>query len=243
MDFNSNDCIASYISKKMGTRLVYDYQQQKWIPYVSDPDKWYQHLLDVRDGYAERDSQGHYIVGSGRKYRELKEMKSLESKMETQRLVFHLVSQVAQSTEMAKSEKKEIVRRTESVRRRPYPLHHLKGNIDKDWKTKLMSDWYREQLAIFVEAPRDSSLKSKEWIKYKQTNQINDTSAINFTIMAQLSAYVDLKSSVLNVKLRLTDGDGTHLNKDAVMGLVNVPLHSIFRQVDVTFQQTPVSLG
>ena len=39
----------------MGTRLVYDYQQQKWIPYVSDPDKWYQHLLDVRDGYAEND--------------------------------------------------------------------------------------------------------------------------------------------------------------------------------------------
>ena len=90
----------------MGTRLVYDYQQQKWIPYVWDPDKWYQHLLDVRDGYAERDSQGHYIVGSGRKYRELKEMKSLESKMETQRPVFNLVSSVAQATEMAKSELK-----------------------------------------------------------------------------------------------------------------------------------------
>ena len=51
----------------MGTRLVYDYQQQKWIPYISDPDKCFQHLLDVRDGYAERDSQGHYIVGSGQK--------------------------------------------------------------------------------------------------------------------------------------------------------------------------------
>ena len=62
----------------MGTRLIYDYQQQKWIPYVSDSDKWYQHLLDVRDGYAERDSQGHYIVGSGRKYRELKEMRQKE---------------------------------------------------------------------------------------------------------------------------------------------------------------------
>ena len=90
----------------MGTRLVYDYQQQKLIPYVSDPDKWYQHLLDVRDGYVECDSQGHYIVGSGRKYRELKEMKSLESKMETQRPVFNLVSPVAQATEMAKSELK-----------------------------------------------------------------------------------------------------------------------------------------
>ena len=53
----------------MGTWLVYDYQQQKGIPYVWDPDKWYQHLLDVRDGYVERDSQGRYMVGSGRKYR------------------------------------------------------------------------------------------------------------------------------------------------------------------------------
>ena len=104
----------------MGTRLVYDYQQQKWIPYVSDPDKWYQHLLDVRDGYRERDSQGHYIVGSGRKYRELKEMKSLESKMETQRPVFNLVSPIAQATEMAKSEikrdsKKDGKRKKEAI--------------------------------------------------------------------------------------------------------------------------------
>ena len=27
--------------KEMGTREVYDYQQQKWVPYVSDPTKWY----------------------------------------------------------------------------------------------------------------------------------------------------------------------------------------------------------
>ena len=84
----------------MGTRLVYDYQQQKWIPYVSDPDKWFQHLLDVRDGYAERDSQGHYIVGSGQKYRELKEMRQKEKP------VVNLVTPVAQALEKAKSELK-----------------------------------------------------------------------------------------------------------------------------------------
>ena len=82
----------------MGTRLVYDYQQQKWIPYVSDPDKWYQHLLDVRDGYAERDSQGHYIVGSEWKYRELKEIRQMENP------IVSLVTPVAQALEMAKSE-------------------------------------------------------------------------------------------------------------------------------------------
>ena len=26
-------------SKEMGTREVYDYQQQKWVPYVSDPER------------------------------------------------------------------------------------------------------------------------------------------------------------------------------------------------------------
>ena len=48
------------------------------FPFVSDPDKWYQHLLDVRDGYAERDSQGRYVMGSGQKFRELKEMRQKE---------------------------------------------------------------------------------------------------------------------------------------------------------------------
>ena len=51
-------------SNEMGTREVYNYPQQKWILCVSDPDKWYQHLLDVRDGYAEREIQGRYMVNT-----------------------------------------------------------------------------------------------------------------------------------------------------------------------------------
>ena len=104
-----------------------------------------------------------------------------------------------------------------------------------------MNDCHQAQLNLFTKTPSDKSLKSKEWIEYKPTNQINDTSAINFSITAQSSAYVDLKSSVLNVKLRLTNGDGTPMNEAIVAGLVISPLHSIFRQVDVTFQQTPLS--
>ena len=78
-------------SKEMGTREVYDYQQQKWILYVSDSDKWYQHLLDVRDGFAERDSQGLYMMGSRRKYRELKKMRQKENP------IVNLVTPVAQA--------------------------------------------------------------------------------------------------------------------------------------------------
>ena len=84
-------------SKEMGTREVYNCQQQKWVSYVSNPDKWYQHLVDVRHGYGECDSQGRYIMDSGRKYRELKEMRQKEKP------VVNLVTPVAQALEMAKS--------------------------------------------------------------------------------------------------------------------------------------------
>ena len=87
-------------SKEMGTREVCDYQQQKWVPYVSHPYKWYQHLLDVRDGYAERATQGRYVMGSGLKYRELKEMKQKEKP------VVNPVIPVAKALEIAKSELK-----------------------------------------------------------------------------------------------------------------------------------------
>ena len=86
----------------MGTREVYDYEQQKWVPYVSDPDKWYQHLIDLRDGLVQPDHLGRYIVGSGAKYRHLKEME--KEQIEKQRPVVNLVSPVAQATEMARSE-------------------------------------------------------------------------------------------------------------------------------------------
>ena len=75
---NNSSTKEEYQSIHMGMREVYDCQQQKWVPNVSDPDKWYQHLLDVRDGYGERYRQGRYIVGSGQKYRELKAMRQNE---------------------------------------------------------------------------------------------------------------------------------------------------------------------
>ena len=57
--------------------------------------------MDVRHGYAKRDSQGRYMVGSGHKYRELKEMRQKEKP------VVNLVTLVAQALEMAKSELKQ----------------------------------------------------------------------------------------------------------------------------------------
>ena len=51
---------------------------------------------------------------------------------------------------------------------------------------------------------------------------------------------MDLRRSTLRVKVRLTDSDDKPIPKDENVGLVNLPLHSLFTQVDCSLQQTGV---
>ena len=98
-----------------------------------------------------------------------------------------------------------------------------------------------EQLKLFTPALTDTSLQSTQWLEYRPINQITETSALEFNISAQTSAYIDLKRSVLNIKLRLVNADNSPIDENVVAGPVNVPLHSVFSQIDVAFQQTPLT--
>ena len=77
----------------MGSIEVYDYEQQRWVPYVADPEAWYQHFKDLRDGYVQPDHRGRYVVGSAKK-----------EKMEQTQPIVKLVTPVAQANEIAQSE-------------------------------------------------------------------------------------------------------------------------------------------
>ena len=78
---------------------VYGIKQQKWIPLVLDYDKWYRHFKDLSDRYVQPDHLGRYIVDSGTRYRELKDMKTQQQ----EKPVVKLVTAVAQAMEIAKS--------------------------------------------------------------------------------------------------------------------------------------------
>ena len=66
----------------MGSVEVYDAKQEKWVPYVPDYNACYQHFKNLRDGYIQPDHMGRYVVGSGKKYRKLKEIETREKEME-----------------------------------------------------------------------------------------------------------------------------------------------------------------
>lgn len=82
----------------MGSIEIFDFKQQKWVPYVPDFEKWTQHFKDIQEGYAKPDRYGRYIVGIGARDRQLKET--------VLRPQVKLISPVAQALEMAKSELK-----------------------------------------------------------------------------------------------------------------------------------------
>ena len=96
-------------------------------------------------------------------------------------------------------------------------------------------NYHREELLLFTLPPSETSLESREWIEYRPVNQIIGSTVLDFNNAAQSSAYIDFKNSLLNVKLQLTQGGVTPLPDGAVAGLVNLPLQTISRQVDVIF--------
>ena len=69
-------------TRTMGSMEVYDAKQEKWVPYMRDYNAWYQLFKDLRDGYVQPDHMGRYVVGSGKKYRKLKEIETREKEME-----------------------------------------------------------------------------------------------------------------------------------------------------------------
>ena len=91
----------------MGSIEVYDAKQEKWVPFVPDYDEWYQHFKDLRDGYVQPDHMGRYVVGTGKRNRQLKEMEAKQKEiemLEKQRPVVIQVTPVAQAIEIAKSQ-------------------------------------------------------------------------------------------------------------------------------------------
>ena len=101
-------------------------------------------------------------------------------------------------------------------------------------------DYHQGDLSLFAPPPADTSAISREWIEYRPVNQITDTSVLEFNIPAQSSAYVDFRRSVLNIKAKIVEGDQSNPADSEVLAPINLFLHSIFRQVHVAFQQTPL---
>ena len=98
-----------------------------------------------------------------------------------------------------------------------------------------------EELSLFNPITKDSSLLTKDWIEFRPINPVTDSSSsLEFNVPPQASAYINFKECKLRLKLRLTLQDGTPVSADDTLGLINLPLHTIIRQLDIHLQQKPL---
>lgn len=104
-----------------------------------------------------------------------------------------------------------------------------------------MEENHVNQMSIFETPPTDTAIQVREWIEFRPINQLGEDAAVEFHVVPQSTGYMDLKMTRLNLKIKVTKGDGSSVTHDDVVALVNLPLHTAFSQVECQLQQKSVS--
>ena len=104
-----------------------------------------------------------------------------------------------------------------------------------------MEEVQYEDLSLFQPRRVETASQKISWTQYRPSHQWTEGSVIEFNIDGSSTSYLDLRQTLLYVKLKIIKNDGADIVKDELVGLTNVPLHTLFSQVDLKIQQHPVS--
>jgi hypothetical protein len=99
---------------------------------------------------------------------------------------------------------------------------------------------YVPELALFDKPAIDTGVLAQKWVRYEPISQISN-GVLQFVIPPTAKSYINLKSSTLQVQGKVVREDGTDLDENEFATLINAPLHSIWRQVDLSLQQKIVT--
>lgn len=91
----------------------------------------------------------------------------------------------------------------------------------------------KSEVDLFALPPTQTAIEGGEWIEFLPLSSIKD-GPIEFNITGSTEDYIDLSSTQLHVKLRVTKKDGKPLLDTDLVSPANLPLHSLFSQVDVS---------
>lgn len=102
----------------------------------------------------------------------------------------------------------------------------------------------KSELELFTIPPTQTSIESSQWVHYKPISSLNDDAPLEFVVPGHGDTYIDLAHTMLSVKVEiqrtvpLPEKDPDDSDK---VGPVNNFMHSMWSQIDVFFNQKPVS--
>ena len=110
----------------------------------------------------------------------------------------------------------------------------------------------KSELELFAVPPTQTAINSSQWVEHRPITTLTDTGPIEFVITGSGEEYIDLSETYLQVTAKIvqpTGGslqqsvgeNGTVTGTDAGVGPVNLWLHSLFSQVDVSLNERLVT--
>lgn len=107
----------------------------------------------------------------------------------------------------------------------------------------------KSELSLFDIPPTQTTIEGSNWVQYKPISSLTNDSPIEFVIPGNGDDYIDLTHTLLNVRVTLKCNTipkdfpqgVTQEIVDNNVGPVNNFMHSMFSQLDVFFNQKPVS--
>ena len=99
----------------------------------------------------------------------------------------------------------------------------------------------KSELDLFSVPPTQTSMEQGSWVEYHPLTTITDGSPVEFDISGTGEDYIDFGNTVLYVRAKVTQVNGANLAGDAAVGPINLFLHSLFSQVDISLNGTFVT--
>ena len=101
-----------------------------------------------------------------------------------------------------------------------------------------------EELMLFELPPKDIAVESEQYETWKGVGQEGtNTDFREFRIHGNHGFYVDLESSMLKVWVRIVKSDGSRVTDEDMVTLSNMPLHTIWSQIDFYLGPQLISRG
>ena len=101
----------------------------------------------------------------------------------------------------------------------------------------------KSELDLFTITATQTSITKGQWIEYHPVSNITDSGPIEFNVSGTGEEYLDLARTQLSVKDKIAKENGTALDPNTQLGPVNLFLHCLFAQVDITLNERLISLS
>lgn len=99
----------------------------------------------------------------------------------------------------------------------------------------------KSELDLFCFPPTQTAIEKGQFIEYHPIANIKDGGPVEFNISGSGEEYMDLSSSYLYVKVKIVKSDGSVLPEKEAVAPVNLFLHALFSQVDVSLNERVIS--